>query len=219
MIRRAQCEQQWEGGAVTRSCARRRRARGVPRRLRRRRHARARRRQERSGAAADPDHGHDDAHPGETRSTEAGAMGQAHCGRCVRSRGGRARAERRGTARRRRPPDHDMADGALLELLQVRRRACAGHGAASARRACPRDSPAPGSTAEIQLGDSPQGPFRAVTTARPLTARTSFWVPRRTGRYIVVWITGMPQDSAAEVSEVRVRAHLRPVTTIGGWSR
>ena len=28
------------------------------------------------------------------------------------------------------------------------------------------DSPAPGSTGEIQLGDSPQGPFRAVTTAR-----------------------------------------------------
>jgi len=68
------------------------------------------------------------------------------------------------------------------------------------------DAPAPGSTAEIQLGDSPQGPFRAVTTARALTPRTSFSVPRRTGRYVVVWITGMPQDSAAEVSEVRVRA-------------
>ena len=68
------------------------------------------------------------------------------------------------------------------------------------------DSPTAGSTAEIQLGDSPQGPFRAVTPARPLTARTSFAVPRRTGRYVVVWITGMPQDSAAEVSEVKVRA-------------
>src|SRR6185312_16120088 len=68
------------------------------------------------------------------------------------------------------------------------------------------DAPAPGSTAEIQLGDSPQGPFRAVTPARALTPRTSFSVPRRTGRYVVVWITGMPQDSAAEVSEVRVRA-------------
>ncbi|HET8813150.1 MAG TPA: hypothetical protein VFM67_11180 [Gaiella sp.] len=68
------------------------------------------------------------------------------------------------------------------------------------------DSPTPGSTAEIQLGDSPQGPFRAVTPARPLTSRTLFAVPRRTGRYVVVWITGMPQDSAAEVSEVRVRA-------------
>ena len=68
------------------------------------------------------------------------------------------------------------------------------------------DSPAPGSTAEIQLGDSPQGPFRAVTTARALTARTSFAVAHRRGRYLVVWITGMPQDSAAEVAEVRVRA-------------
>jgi putative peptidoglycan lipid II flippase len=68
------------------------------------------------------------------------------------------------------------------------------------------DSPEPGSSAEIQLGDSPQGPFRAVTTVRPLTARTSFVVPRRAGRYVLVWIVGMPQDSAAEVSEVRVRA-------------
>ena len=68
------------------------------------------------------------------------------------------------------------------------------------------DSPAPGSTAEIQLGDSPQGPFRAVTTKKPLTPRTSFAVARRTGRYVVVWVVGMPQDSAAEIAEVRVRA-------------
>jgi len=31
-------------------------------------------------------------------------------------------------------------------------------------------------------------------------------VSRRTGRYVVVWVVGMPQDSAAEVAEVRVRA-------------
>ena len=68
------------------------------------------------------------------------------------------------------------------------------------------DSPTRGASAEIQLGDSPQGPFRAVTAARPLTPRTSFAVPRRTGRYVVVWVVGMPQDSAAEVAEVRVRA-------------
>ncbi|HEY1317844.1 MAG TPA: hypothetical protein VGF10_11540 [Gaiella sp.] len=68
------------------------------------------------------------------------------------------------------------------------------------------DSPTPGSSAEIQLGDSPQGPFRAVTPSRPLTAHTSFAVPRRTGRYVVVWVVGMPQDSAAEVAEVRIRA-------------
>ncbi|HET6684350.1 MAG TPA: hypothetical protein VFG75_11695 [Gaiella sp.] len=68
------------------------------------------------------------------------------------------------------------------------------------------DSPTPGSSAEIQLGDSPQGPFRTVTPSRPLTARTSFTVPRSAGRYVVVWVVGMPQDSAAEVAEVRVRA-------------
>ena len=68
------------------------------------------------------------------------------------------------------------------------------------------DSPTTGASAQIQLGDSPQGPFRAVTPSRPLTTRTSFAVPRRTGRYVVVWVVGMPQDSAAEVAEVRVRA-------------
>lgn len=68
------------------------------------------------------------------------------------------------------------------------------------------DSPFPGSTAEIQLGDSPQGPFRPVTAKKPLTARTSFAVARRTGRYVVVWVVGLPQDSAAEIAEVRVRA-------------
>ena len=67
-------------------------------------------------------------------------------------------------------------------------------------------SPTPGSTAEIRLGESPQGPFRVVSAKRPLTARTSFPVSRQTGRYVVVWVVGMPDDSAAEVAEVRVRA-------------
>ncbi len=68
------------------------------------------------------------------------------------------------------------------------------------------DSPTAGSSAEIQLGDSPQGPFRVVSGPRPLTARTRFPVQRRTGRYVLVWVVGMPDDSAAEVAEVRVRA-------------
>jgi hypothetical protein len=67
-------------------------------------------------------------------------------------------------------------------------------------------SPTPGSSAEIQLGDSPQGPFHVVSRPRPLTTRTSFGVPRRAGRFVLVWIVGMPDDSAAEVAEVRVRA-------------
>ena len=68
------------------------------------------------------------------------------------------------------------------------------------------DSPTPGSSAEIQLGDSPQGPSRVASAARPLTSRTTFPVPRRSGRYVLVWIVEMPDDSATEVAEVRVRA-------------
>jgi hypothetical protein len=68
------------------------------------------------------------------------------------------------------------------------------------------DSPTTGSTAQIKLGDSPQGPFRTVTAERPLTARTSFAVPKRAGRYVLVWVVGMPQDSATEIASVRVRA-------------
>lgn len=68
------------------------------------------------------------------------------------------------------------------------------------------DSRSSGASAEIHLGDSPQGPFRVVSRERPLTARTSFPVPRRAARYVMVWIVGMPDDSATEVSEVRVRA-------------
>jgi len=68
------------------------------------------------------------------------------------------------------------------------------------------DTPTPGIRAEIRLGDVAGGPFRRVSAAKTLTARTSFPVARRSGRYVVVWITGLPPDSAGEVAEVRVRA-------------
>lgn len=66
--------------------------------------------------------------------------------------------------------------------------------------------PTPGVRAEIRLGSSPEGPFARVSSTRTLTARTSFPVARRAGRYIVIWITALPPGSAGEVSEVRVRA-------------
>jgi hypothetical protein len=68
------------------------------------------------------------------------------------------------------------------------------------------DSPTPGARAEIRLGGSPTGPFARVSPAKTLTARTSFPVAKRPGRYVVIWITGMPDESAGEVAEVRVRA-------------
>jgi hypothetical protein len=67
-------------------------------------------------------------------------------------------------------------------------------------------SPSRGSTAQIKLGDSPQGPFRVVSATRPLTSATSFPVSKQAGRYVLVWIVGMPDNSATEIAEVRVRA-------------
>ena len=68
------------------------------------------------------------------------------------------------------------------------------------------DTPTPGIKAAIQLGNSPRGPFTTVAKTRTLVARTRFPVAKRPGRFVVVWITALPSDSAGEISEVRVRA-------------
>jgi hypothetical protein len=62
-----------------------------------------------------------------------------------------------------------------------------------------------GSSAEIELGRNPNGPFRLVTRAQPLTGTTVFKLAKRsTGRYIVVWITALPSSAGeAHVTEVR----------------
>jgi hypothetical protein len=65
-----------------------------------------------------------------------------------------------------------------------------------------------GSSAEIELGRNPNGPFHLVTRARPLTGTTVFKLAKRsTGRYIVVWITALPSSAGeAHVTEVRAFA-------------
>lgn len=68
------------------------------------------------------------------------------------------------------------------------------------------DTPTPGIRAAIRLGNSPEGPFSTASPARTLTARTRFAVAKRAGRYVVVWVTSLPPESAGEISEVRVRA-------------
>lgn len=64
----------------------------------------------------------------------------------------------------------------------------------------------PGYTAEIRAGSSAEGPFTTVAAERAVTARTAFAVPKRSARYLVVWITGLSDGSAAAVTEVRARA-------------
>ena len=68
------------------------------------------------------------------------------------------------------------------------------------------DTPTPGFRAEIRLGNVREGPFATAAPARTLAARTRFAVPKRAGRFVVVWIVGLPPESAGEIAEVRVRA-------------
>jgi hypothetical protein len=68
------------------------------------------------------------------------------------------------------------------------------------------DSPSPGVRAEIRLGDAREGPFAKASPAQTLADTTRFVVARRPARYVVVWVVGLPPESAGEISEVRVRA-------------
>jgi hypothetical protein len=65
-----------------------------------------------------------------------------------------------------------------------------------------------GASAQIELGDSPTGPFHAVSADRPLTATTVFTLRRGSaGRYVVVWITSVPAATGeAHITEVRALA-------------
>ena len=51
-----------------------------------------------------------------------------------------------------------------------------------------------GSSAQIELGDAPGGPFNAVSADLPLDGKTTFTLNKGSaGRYVVVWITGLPR--------------------------
>jgi len=62
-----------------------------------------------------------------------------------------------------------------------------------------------GSSAQIQLGNNPAGPFHPVSADRPLTGTTTYTLNKgAAGRYIVIWITALPQAlGEAHVTEVR----------------
>lgn len=64
----------------------------------------------------------------------------------------------------------------------------------------------PGYLAEIRAGASPDGPFTTIAPERTVDRLTQFALGGRRARYVVVWVTDLPDDSAAEVAEVRLRA-------------
>jgi hypothetical protein len=62
----------------------------------------------------------------------------------------------------------------------------------------------PGFVAEIRAGDSREGPFKRIAAGRVVQEATRFPVASRPGRYVMVWITKLPDGSAADIAEVRL---------------
>jgi hypothetical protein len=67
-------------------------------------------------------------------------------------------------------------------------------------------TPTPGFTAEIQVGNSPNGPFSVDSSSQIVTSPTTFNLQSKTGQYYVVWITELPPGNSAEISEVTAKS-------------
>ncbi len=69
-----------------------------------------------------------------------------------------------------------------------------------------------GSRAQIELGQSPTGPFKAVSPDKELTGHTTFVLTKgAAGRYVVVWVTALPTTTGeGHVTEVRAFAPPAP---------
>jgi hypothetical protein len=63
----------------------------------------------------------------------------------------------------------------------------------------------PGYSAEIRVGPTATGPFTTAGAEREVGRLTQFALGGRRARYVVVWITDLPDGSAAEVAEARLR--------------
>lgn len=64
----------------------------------------------------------------------------------------------------------------------------------------------PGYTAEVRVGSSPTGPFVSVSKEQALKGRTTFALEPLRGRYVMLWITSIPEGGAAAVNEITVSA-------------
>ena len=64
------------------------------------------------------------------------------------------------------------------------------------------DSSTPGFTAEIHAGADPDGPFEAVGDSQEVSESATFELDETSARYLVVWITDIPQGRAVRITEV-----------------
>ena len=67
-------------------------------------------------------------------------------------------------------------------------------------------SPGGGFTAEIQAGDSPTGPFATDSSAQTVNGKATFALRGKTAQYYVVWITQLPAERYAKISEVTAKS-------------
>ena len=67
-------------------------------------------------------------------------------------------------------------------------------------------TPTPGFTAEIQVGDSQNGPFTTDSSSQTVSSPTTFHLQGKSGQYYVVWITELPPGNSAEISEVTAKS-------------
>jgi len=67
-------------------------------------------------------------------------------------------------------------------------------------------TPTPGFTAEIQSGDSSAGGFATDSSSQTVNGTTTFTLDGKTARYYVVWITQLPPEGHAEISEVTAKS-------------
>ena len=67
----------------------------------------------------------------------------------------------------------------------------------------------PGFTAAIRVGQAVTGPFRDGAGARVVAGTTIFALRPSVARYVLVWITDIPDGEAADIAEVSARM-LRP---------
>jgi eukaryotic-like serine/threonine-protein kinase len=67
-------------------------------------------------------------------------------------------------------------------------------------------TPTPGFTAEIRAGDSPSGPFATDSTSQTVDDTTTFTLDGKTAQYYAVWLTELPPQRSAQISEVTARS-------------
>jgi putative peptidoglycan lipid II flippase len=64
----------------------------------------------------------------------------------------------------------------------------------------------PGFQVQVRVGESAKGPFTAVSTSKVTSPTTTLALRSRKTRYLMLWITSMPQTGVAAVNEITVAA-------------